>query len=131
MMKSHRSLFESKAEMNHCVVVERLGQCISFELFQESDNNFIVACAMDKSGSGSFIFTTFRDCHLRAFADIVALMKDHSDFVGKMSRDWLSGLTFALLNKADEVVCEIRWFLCRNSTSILTSQHTLIILFCF
>ena len=102
----HRSLFDVVAEMRQCVVMERIGQCTCFELYLESDNSFVVACAMDKNSSGSFIFTTFQDCHLRAcaFPDIVRLMQDNPDYVGKMSRDWLSGLTFAFLNRLDQVV---------------------------
>ena len=105
---SHDYLYDICADMKHCVVVEKFGQCVSFEMFRESDNSFLIACVMDKASKGPFIFTTFRDCHLRSFVDIEYLMHDHPDFVGKMSRDWLSGLTFAVLNKSEEIVSEIR-----------------------
>jgi hypothetical protein len=108
-MKQHLHLFEAKETMMNCIVVEKLGQCTSFEMYLESDQSFIVACVMDNNSNGSFIFTTFRDSHLRAFSDITRLLNDHDDYVGKMSRDWLSGLTFALFNRSDEIVSEIRY----------------------
>jgi hypothetical protein len=104
----HERLFEVSVEMCHCIVVERVGQCISFELFKESDNTFLVACVKDKATNGTFLLTTFRDSHLRGFADMVELMKGHIDYVGKISRDWVSGLSFSLLNRVDEVVCDIK-----------------------
>jgi hypothetical protein len=39
---------------------------------------------------------------------MVELMKGHDDYVGKISRDWVSGLSFSLLNRFDEVVCDIK-----------------------
>lgn len=94
--------------MANCVVLERIGQCICFEMYRESDNSFIMACVMDNTANGSLLFTTFRDCHLRAFSDMVVLLRDHDDYVGKLSREWIGGLNFALLNRSEEVVCDIK-----------------------
>ena len=105
---NHHQLLDAVAHMRHCTVVEKVGQCICFEVFDDLDNSFLLACAMEKNTHGQFIFTTFRDCHLRGFADIAFLMDNHSDLVARMSRDWLSGLTFVLNSKTDEKICEIK-----------------------
>ena len=94
--------------MRQCKVVEKVGLCTCFELFDEASNEFLVACAMEKNTLGTFIFTTFRDCHLRGFEDIAFLMNDHTAFVAKMTRDWMSGLTFVLHSDPENKISEIR-----------------------
>ena len=95
-------------DMRLCKVVQKVGQCTSFELFDEATNEFLLACAMENSALGTLIFSTFRDCHLRKFDDIVFLLKGHVDFVATMSRDWMSGLKFILTDATNEAICEIR-----------------------
>ena len=104
----HAKLLETNVTMKHCLAVEKVGQCICFELFEEESNNFLVACAMDKTSHSAMIFTTLRDCHLRSFSDILILMDDHYDFVAKMSRDWMRGLTFNLLSYTGANICDIK-----------------------
>lgn len=94
--------------MRLCKVVEKVGQCTCFELFDEATNDFLLACAMENTKLGTFIFSTFRDCHLRKFDDIVFLMNGHSDFVATMSKDWMSGLKFVVFDAANEPMCEIK-----------------------
>jgi len=107
---NYRDLIEATTIMRHCTVVEKTGQCISFELFDEKSNEFLLACAMETTTHGTLVFSTLRDCHLRSFRDIQSIMnKHHPDFVAKMTRDWLSGLTFDLVDVRQEPVCQIKF----------------------
>lgn len=105
---SHSRIFEAPLNMMQCTVVEKIGQCLSFELFRESDNEFLLACTMDKTGNGSLLFSTFQDSHRRRYEDMVILLQEHPSYVAKLSRDWLSGLTFVLLDKNEIALCEIK-----------------------
>ena len=105
---AHQNLLDASLSMRQCKVVEKVGQCTCFELFDEASNEFLLACAMENSTLGSLIFTTFRDCHLRGFDDILYLMEKNASFVAKMSRDWMTGLTFELFSPLDEIICEIK-----------------------
>lgn len=108
--ESNNRLIETSELMQHNIVIEKTGQSLCYELYDETTNKFIIACVMDKyMQKGLLIFTTLKDCHLRKYNDIIAMIDEsHPDFIARMTRDWISGLKFSLFNRSSEIVCDIR-----------------------
>lgn len=97
-------------EMTHCIVYKKVGLCISFEVYEESTNEFLMACVACPKMSPMIIFLRLQNCHLRSFEDICCNL-NMKYFLGRMMPDWMTGYIYTLTGFNGEMLCEIRYFI--------------------
>jgi hypothetical protein len=84
-------VFDIQEEMRNCKVVKNIGESISFEMFDESSNTFILACVVGYTLSDGFAFIKQQNCHKKSLVEI-----SDKNIIARMTIDWLSGLIFTL-----------------------------------
>lgn len=102
-------LLSTTPSMRHCLIMQKVGKCIAFELYDERENIFILACVCNGNLRGELLFTTIKDCHLRNFDDLLPIVSRNSEFLAKMSRDWLTGSIFSVRDRTDLLLSEIKF----------------------
>lgn len=100
-------LFALHDEMQHCVVLKKVGQCTVYELYDEESNAFLLACVTCTLLSPMLLFVTTPDCHQRKFEDICCNLNIRY-FVAKMLPDWMTGLNFKLTGFDESLLCDIK-----------------------
>jgi len=114
------SIFNTLNEMRNCKVLFQSGKhYVSFEMFLESNNEFLVACVAPKDSKGrdqTFYFVKIQNAH-----NLNPLALEASPIIAVMSSDWISGLTYSLNCRNDEVakIRSIDFYPCLSIIEVL------------
>jgi hypothetical protein len=99
----------STSEMVHCIVYKKIGLSVSYEVYDETTNEFLMSCVACPQMSPMILFTKLQDCHLRGFEDICCNL-NLKYFLGRMIPDWMTGYVYSLTGFNGEPLCEIRYY---------------------
>lgn len=101
-------LFQVSGAMRLCVVYRKVGLCISYELYDEASEEFLMSCVSCPQISPMMLFLAIKDCHLRRFEDICCNLKIQY-FIAKMVSDWMTGTHFKLTSFDEKLIAQIRY----------------------
>lgn len=104
----HAHLLDACSTMRHCHVRRLEGRSVCYELIEESTGAFLLSCTVATDGTGPLLFSSIRDCHLRAFKDLQLVLSRSPNLICEMSRDWLTGMLFVAKSSSKQTICEIK-----------------------
>lgn len=102
-----RELFEDREQMAHCIMLKKIGLSISYELYDEATNKFLMACVSCPIMSPLLLFVTLQDCHKKRFEDLCCNLHVKY-FIAKMIPDWKTSMRFEVFGFEGAMICEIR-----------------------
>lgn len=104
---NHADLFKTSDVVRKCIVRKKVEFSTALELYDQTTDEFILACVYCTEMSPMMILTTLQNAHLRRFDELCCNI-NLRQFVGKMIPDWVSGCHFKLTKFQGTEVCEIR-----------------------
>jgi hypothetical protein len=93
--------------MTHTIIYKKIGLCISYEMYDETSNQFIMSRVSCPQLTPIILFLKLQNCHLRNFEDICCNLHVKY-FIARMIPDWMTGYIYTLSGFNGQILAEIK-----------------------